>query len=62
MGAGAVAAPLTQPPTIDMPAKQVATLKQQLKVANARLLAIEREREQLKADVAALLKRIADSV
>ena len=44
---------------IDIPPKQMAALKKQLKVVNARLLAIEREREQLRtsvAELAALLK------
>jgi cell division FtsZ-interacting protein ZapD len=43
-----------------MTAKQIAALKKQLKVANARLLSIEREGQKLRADVealAALLKR-----
>lgn len=41
--------------------KQIAALKRQLQAANTRLIAIERERQQLKAEAAALaaiLKRI----
>jgi cell division FtsZ-interacting protein ZapD len=44
-----------------MTAKQIAALKKQLKVANARLLSIEREGQKLKDDIAALaalLKRV----
>jgi hypothetical protein len=46
----------------EIPSKQVAALKTQLKAANARLLSIEHERQKLKAEVAtlvALLKRVA---
>ena len=39
---------------IDIPPSQIATLKKQLKVANTRLLSLERERQQEKDDIAAL--------
>jgi hypothetical protein len=45
---------------IEIQPKQRAALKRQLKAANARLLSIERERQQVRADVetlAALLQR-----
>ena len=38
----------------EMTAKQIAAMKKQLKVANARLLSIEREGQKLRADVEAL--------
>jgi cell division FtsZ-interacting protein ZapD len=44
-----------------MTAKQIAALKKQLKMANARLLSIEREGQKLKDDIAALLKRVEQS-
>jgi predicted nucleic acid-binding Zn-ribbon protein len=48
-----------------MTAKQIAALKKQLQIANARLLAIEREGRKLKDDIAALaalLKRVDSGV
>ena len=45
----------------DMTPEQVAALKKQLKAANARLISLERERQQMKkniATLAALLRRV----
>ena len=50
---------MTAPP-IDLTPKQVATPKRQLQAANARLIAIEREQRELRANMktlVALLKR-----
>ena len=47
----------------DLTPKQIAVLKRQLQVANARLIAIEHEREQMKAHIAslaALLKHVSE--
>jgi hypothetical protein len=58
-----VAAPLrsSQSQTPDLAPEQIAVLKKQLQAANARLIALERERRELKknaAALAALMKRI----
>ena len=49
-------APLSsaQPQSLDITPEKIAALKKQLQVANARLIALERERRELKKNAAAL--------